>query len=279
MRYLLENKNQVKPELSTLRFAWLILSFFYCTLLTGQDLPRPLNPPRLVNDFVGLLSAEQAARLEKDLVTFNDTTSTQIVVVIVNSLQGMDANYFAYKIGESWGVGQKGRNNGVVLLVKPKTSDSRGQVAISVGYGLEHVLTDALSKRIIEQQIIPFFRNNQYFEGIQAGVKAIMLASTGQYKAMPRKNENFEGSPWFALGVLAFMFFAFFLSLIQSRNRRHTIGRNAHNDIPFWILWGSMLGGSGRSRGSDWGSFSSGSGGFGGFGGGSFGGGGASGSW
>ncbi|HOK50361.1 MAG TPA: TPM domain-containing protein [Bacteroidales bacterium] len=279
MRYLLENKNQVKPELSTLRFAWLILSFFYCTLLTGQDLPRPLNPPRLVNDFVGLLSAEQAARLEKDLVTFNDTTSTQIVVVIVNSLQGIDANYFAYKIGESWGVGQKGRNNGVVLLVKPKTSDSRGQVAISVGYGLEHVLTDALSKRIIEQQIIPFFRNNQYFEGIQAGVKAIMLASTGQYKAMPRKNGDFEGSPWFALGVLAFMFFAFFLSLIQSRNRRHTIGRHAHNDIPFWILWGSMLGGSGRSRGSDWGSFSSGSGGFGGFGGGSFGGGGASGSW
>jgi len=191
----------------------------------------------------------------------------------------MDANYFAYKIGETWGVGQKGRNNGVVLLVKPKTPESRGQVAISVGYGLEAVLTDALSKRIIEQEIIPFFRNNQYFEGIQSGVKAIMLACRGQYKAMPRKNGDFEGSPWFAIGILGFMLFWFFVSLAQSRRKRYTIGRNVSNDIPFWIFWGSMMGGSGRSRDNDWRNFSSGSGGFGGFGGGSFGGGGASGSW
>jgi len=276
MKYHLENKFW---RLGSRLFVLVTGLMISLAQMAGQEVPRPMNPPRLVNDFAGLLDANQAATLEKDLVAYNDSTSTQIVVVIVNSLQGMDANYFAYKIGETWGVGQKGRNNGVVLLVKPKTPESRGQVAISVGYGLEAVLTDALSKRIIEQEIIPFFRNNQYFEGIQSGVKAIMLASRGQYKAMPRKNGDFEGSPWFAIGILGFMLFWFFVSLAQSRRKRYTIGRNVSNDIPFWIFWGSMMGGSGRSRDNDWRNFSSGSGGFGGFGGGSFGGGGASGSW
>ncbi|MGC8804171.1 MAG: TPM domain-containing protein, partial [Bacteroidales bacterium] len=87
------------------RVTWFAGLLFYFSLLAAQDIPRPLNPPRLVNDFVGLLNAEQAAALENALVAYNDSTSTQIVVVIVNSLQGMDANYFAYKIGESWGVG------------------------------------------------------------------------------------------------------------------------------------------------------------------------------
>jgi len=277
MKYHLENKIW---RLGSRLFVLVTGLMISLAQMAGQEVPRPMNPPRLVNDFAGLLDANQAATIEKDLVAYNDSTSTQIVVVIVNSLQGMDANYFAYKIGETWGVGQKGRNNGVVLLVKPKTPESRGQVAISVGYGLEAVLTDALSKRIIEQEIIPFFRNNQYFEGIQSGVKAIMLASRGQYKAMPRKNGDFEGSPWFAIGILGFMLFWFFVSLAQSRRKRYTIiGRNVSNDIPFWIFWGSMMGGSGRSRDNDWRNFSSGSGGFGGFGGGSFGGGGASGSW
>lgn len=276
MKYHLENKFW---RLGSRLFVLVTGLMISLAQMAGQEVPRPMNPPRLVNDFAGLLDANQAATIEKDLVAYNDSTSTQIVVVIVNSLQGMDANYFAYKIGETWGVGQKGRNNGVVLLVKPKTPESRGQVAISVGYGLEAVLTDALSKRIIEQEIIPFFRNNQYFEGIQSGVKAIMLACRGQYKAMPRKNGDFEGSPWFAIGILGFMLFWFFVSLAQSRRKRYTIGRNVSNDIPFWIFWGSMMGGSGRSRDNDWRNFSSGSGGFGGFGGGSFGGGGASGSW
>ena len=276
MKYHLENKIW---RLGSRLFVLVTGLMISLAQMAGQEVPRPMNPPRLVNDLAGLLDANQAATIEKDLVAYNDSTSTQIVVVIVNSLQGMDANYFAYKIGETWGVGQKGRNNGVVLLVKPKTPESRGQVAISVGYGLEAVLTDALSKRIIEQEIIPFFRNNQYFEGIQSGVKAIMLACRGQYKAMPRKNGDFEGSPWFAIGILGFMLFWFFVSLAQSRRKRYTIGRNVSNDIPFWIFWGSMMGGSGRSRDNDWRNFSSGSGGFGGFGGGSFGGGGASGSW
>jgi len=276
MKYHLENKIW---RLGSRLFVLVTGLMISLAQMAGQEVPRPMSPPRLVNDFAGLLDANQAATIEKDLVAYNDSTSTQIVVVIVNSLQGMDANYFAYKIGETWGVGQKGRNNGVVLLVKPKTPESRGQVAISVGYGLEAVLTDALSKRIIEQEIIPFFRNNQYFEGIQSGVKAIMLACRGQYKAIPRKNGDFEGSPWFAIGILGFMLFWFFVSLAQSRRKRYTIGRNVSNDIPFWIFWGSMMGGSGRSRDNDWRNFSSGSGGFGGFGGGSFGGGGASGSW
>jgi uncharacterized protein len=254
----------------TIIFFLSIFSFSF-----SQDVPQPMNPPRLVNDYIGLLNETQRSSLESALVAFNDSTSTQIVVVIVNTLNGADPNYFAYKIGDSWKVGQKGKNNGIVFLIKPKNGNEKGQVAISVGYGLEHVMTDALSKRIIETEIIPYFRENKYYEGIVSGVKAIMLACRGQYKAEP-KTEKIPASSWFAVAILFFFLFSFFLSIISSVGKRHNISSKGSRDLPFWIFWGSMMGGSGKD---DWGSFSSGSGGFGGFGGGSFGGGGASGSW
>ncbi len=99
-------------------------------------LPRP-DPPRLVNDFAGVLSSSELQSLENKLVAFNDSTSNQIAVVIVNDLQGYDKSEFAYKVAKDWGVGQSDFNNGLLVLVKTKTDESLGQIFIATGYGLE----------------------------------------------------------------------------------------------------------------------------------------------
>lgn len=251
----------------------------YSVLFAAEGIPQRPDPPRLVNDFAGLLSPEQVQALESKLVAFDDSTSTQIAVVIVNDLKGYDANQFAYEIGHSWQVGQKGKNNGVVILVKPKTSDSNGKVSIQAGYGMEHLVTDALARRIIEIEMIPQFRQNNYFAGIDAGVYAVMLASKGQYKAMPKK----QASQW----PLLVVFFSIFIIIIiitvinsQGQNNHHSLSNDgSRSNLPFWLLLGAALGSSESRSSGSWGSFSSGSDGFGGFGGGDFGGGGAGGSW
>ncbi len=244
-----------------------------------SDIPVRPDPPRLVNDFTGLLAPAETQALESQLVAFDDSTSTQIVVVIVNDLKGYDVNQFAYTIGHSWQVGQKGKNNGIVLLVKPKTSDSRGQVSIQSGYGMEATVTDALSKRIIENEIIPQFRQNNYYGGIEAGVKAIMLASKGQYKAEPKKAR--QGS-YGGLIIFLVIFIIFIIAAIGSRKQQYDAEHHSvsGSSLPWWLLMGTFMGSSfNNSSGGHWDNFSSGSDSFGGFGGGDFGGGGASGSW
>ncbi|HPS63628.1 MAG TPA: TPM domain-containing protein, partial [Bacteroidales bacterium] len=131
-----------------------VLSGFFSTTL-AQDIPVRPDPPRLVNDFAGILSQEDASRLEQKLVIFNDSTSTQITIVIVKSLNGYDKNDFAQRLGQLWGVGQKGKNNGAVVLVKPKYPGEKGEASIQTGYGLEGVIPDALAKRIVEVEMIP----------------------------------------------------------------------------------------------------------------------------
>jgi uncharacterized protein len=260
------------------KIQFLILSILSASILNvvAQDIPARPNPPKLVNDLAGILSSEEVSTLERKLVNIDDTTSVQIAVVIVKDLQGADPNQFAFQIGQTWGVGQKGKNNGVVILVKPKTSDSRGQVAIQNGYGMEAFMTDALSKRIIENEIIPQFKQNNYYQGIDAAINAIVLASKGAYKGEGRAKNTKSGSGLAFLIIIGIILFFIFISK-NNKSKHHTIGRNSN--LPFWLLMGGMMGSSGKSSGSGWGDFSSGSGGFGGFGGGSFGGGGASGSW
>ena len=149
-----------------------IVSFLGMLLLFGsspasaQDIPARPEPPRLVNDFAGILTSDEIQNLEQKLVIFNDSTSTQIVVVIVKSLNGYDYNEFAYKIGQAWGVGQKGKNNGAVLLVKPKYPNEKGEACIQTGYGLEGVIPDALAKRIVTNEMIPNFKAGNYYAGV-----------------------------------------------------------------------------------------------------------------
>jgi uncharacterized protein len=260
-----------------LRGSLLVLTFWLALCVQAQIPQRPV-PPRLVNDFAGLLNPAESHYLERSLVAFDDSTSNQICLVIVNDLQGMDVLDLAFKIGEQWQVGQKGFDNGLVLLIKTKT-DTRGEVAIATGYGLEAVLTDAVCKRIIEEEILPQFRQDRYFEGIQAGLDRIKLIASGEYSYSSSEG---DGAAGFAFFVLFIVFIIVFLALVSKKHKGKNGGSDGNkgkgglSDLSKAIILSGMLGG--RNRGGSWGGGSS-SGGFGGFGGGRFGGGGAKGGW
>ncbi|GAB1450853.1 hypothetical protein MASR2M47_09090 [Draconibacterium sp.] len=252
-----------------------IITAFVCFVaVAAAQIPDRPVPPRLVNDFANVLSANESAQLENELVQFANTTSTQIVVVTVADLDGNDPGDYAFRLGEKWGVGQKGTNNGIVVLVKPKQGNSKGQVFIATGYGLEGVLPDAVvNSTVVDYEMIPRFKENDYYGGIKNGVQVIMDITKGEYTAenyQQNVGQNKEGGfiPAIIIFILVFIF------MMRGRRKRfYSPGKN----LPFWLAMG-MMSGSNRSGGS-FGNFSSGSGGFGGFGGGSFGGGGAGGSW
>lgn len=250
--------------------------------LSAQDIPPRPQPPRLVNDLADMLSAQQEQTLENKLVRFNDTTSNQITIVTVKSLNGYDVDMFAHEIGEQWKVGQQKFDNGVVLLVKPKIGNSKGQVSIQLGYGLEPAIPDAIAKRIIENEILPAFRNGDIYGGIDDATDVLMQLAAGEITA---EGYNKKTSKPAIFGILPFLIIIIIFILIRTTQRRSTGMGNS--SLPFWTaLWlGSSMG---RSSSGSWGGFSGGGsgfggggggGGFGGFGGGSFGGGGASGSW
>lgn len=259
----------------------LILIIGGLSTIVAQDIPPRPDPPRLVNDFAGVLSADEVQQLERKLVEYNDSTSTQLVVVIVKSLNGYDKNDFANRLGQSWGVGQKGKNNGAVILVKPKYPNEKGDASIQTGYGLEGAIPDALAKRIVENEMIPNFREGNYYKGIDAATTVMFSLIKGEYSADQYAKRNKGKSSPYALLIPLIIIVVVIAMMRSSRGRAHSVGKN----LPFWTaLWmlGSM-GGSHRGNWSDFsggsGSFGGGGGGFGGFGGGSFGGGGAGGSW
>jgi uncharacterized protein len=257
---------------------YILLIFITWTFpLFAQVVPDRPVPPRLVNDFANILSADEVNRLERKLVVFNDSSSTQIVIVIVKSLNGFDKNDLAQRIGEKWGVGQKGKNNGVVILVKPKYTLEKGEACIQTGYGLEGVLPDITCKRIFENEMVPAFKVNNYYKGLDKATSTIISITKGEYTA-DQYNKRTNASPYGML-VPIIIFIIVFLLIRSNRGGTHSVGKH----LPFWTaLW--LLGSMGGGRGS-WGNFQSGGGsfggggGFGGFGGGSFGGGGAGGSW
>jgi uncharacterized protein len=163
-------------------------------------------------------------------------------------------------------------------LIKPKTSDSKGEVSVAPGYGLEGVVPDAIAKRIVENEILPEFRNGSYFTGIDKAVNTLMDLTRGEYTADEYTQQTKNVNPQFIVYILFFVFFVLFSFIGRARRaRQYSVGHN----IPFWMAL-MMLSGSRNSHRGSYGNFSSGGGsfgGFGGFGGGSFGGGGAGGSW
>jgi uncharacterized protein len=247
----------------------------------SQNIPDRPVPPRLVNDFAGLLNSEEVGRLENKLVRFNDSTSTQIAIVIVPSLGGYEISDYAVRLAEKWGIGQRGLNNGVLILVKPKTADSNGGVNISQGYGLEGVIPDITCAEIIDNEILPAFRNNDYYGGLSNATNTLMSLARGEFSAadygQKAKKSTGKKSPAGAIIFIIIIAFAIFAGRSGGSNRRNI----STGGLPFWLLLSMMNSGRGSHSGS-WGGFSGGGssgGGFGGFGGGSFGGGGASGSW
>jgi uncharacterized protein len=263
----------------------LTLSVLFFTIsvdrIYSQNIPERPNPPRLVNDFDGMLKADEVNSLENKLVAFNDSTSTQIAIVIVPSLGGYDKADYAQTLAEKWGIGRKGSNNGVLILIKPNRPDSKGEVQIATGYGLEGAIPDITCAEIIDREIVPAFREGNYFEGLNNATNTLMSLARGEFTAaqygQKAKKSTGRGVP---LGLMIIVVFV----IISMISRNSGGSNNKHistGGLPFWMLLGMMN--SGRGSGGSWGGFSGGGGGggggFGGFGGGSFGGGGAGGSW
>lgn len=226
---------------------------------------------KLVHDFGEIFSPQEARLLENKLVAYNDSTSVQIVLVTFQKLEDYPIELLASEIGERWGVGQKGKHNGIVIAF---SKDDR-KVTIRGGYGIQAKMPSTVEKLIIDREMIPFFRQEEYYQGFNKGIDAIQLQLAGQYDAEPKKKGK-DGNSFFFVLIALFLLFLF--SGISGggggggrRRRRSTL-----QDV---IL--SSTGRSAWGGGSSWGGGGSfgGSGGFGGFGGGSFGGGGASGGW
>ena len=262
----------MKNRSTTIIFGLLILAVLPFSSVLGQELPKPMVPFRLVNDYTGLLQEQEMMTLNNKLLTFNNETSTQIYVVTYDDLQGFDISDFGVRLAEEWGIGQQGRDNGMLILVSP----ANRKVTIQTGYGLEGAVPDAIAMRLINNVITPGFRAGNYYGSLDSATNVIMSLTRGEFTADDYMKESKENIPAGAV----FMIMIFLLVLISMFNtrRRHYSPNSA---LPWWMLMGA---GSGSKSG--WGSFSSGSGsfgggggGFGGGGGGSFGGGGASGGW
>ena len=261
----------------------LILIAFLCTVnLFSQGFQIPEKPEfqTSVYDYVNLLSGGQKSSLESKLVQYSDTTSTQIVVAIINSTEGENINYLAANWGEKWGIGQAKEDNGVLILL----ANGDRKISIQAGKGTEHLLTDFASKRIIEREIIPEFKRGDYYAGLNKGADAVFKTLNGEYNGSRKRESNDFG----IAPIIFFIIVIIFFILISRGNRGNRGGgrRYRKRDVAGSILETIILSNAGRGGfgsggfggGSSGGGF--GSGGFGGgFGGGSFGGGGASGGW
>jgi len=236
----------------------------------AAEIAFPALSGRVV-DQANILSAETERTLTTTLEQFETATTNQMVVVTLASLQGQAIEDFGYQLGRAWGIGRAGKNNGILLIVAP----TERTVRIEVGYGLEGEITDALSRGIIEQEILPRFRNNDYDGGVRAGVNAITAVLQGDARIASRLTEagSRKVSPvdvtifWL---VVAFVLVFFGIGVWQEM-------RGGGGGVGPWgrtrrrgSYWGFPVGGS-RGGGFGGGGFSG--------GGGSFGGGGASGRW
>ena len=241
--------------------------------LNAQDCLLDKPPVQdLVQDYADVLSDVEEQGLRHALNSFNDTTSTQILIVTVNDLCGYDKAEFTYTLGENWGVGQEGKDNGVVIMVKPHGGKGQRHAFIAVGYGLEGVLPDAIAKRIVENEMIPRFKENDFYGGIANATSAIMSITTGEFTA----DEYAKKRTYEKFIPILFVLFIFILIIIVKASRTRKYADT--NSMGFWAAW-ALMNASSRSHGGSFGNFGSGGGSFGGFGGGSFGGGGAGGSW
>ena len=257
----------------------LILILFSSLGLSAQDIPEPMVPYRLVNDFADIFSPAEEQALEQKLRAYNDSTSTQIYVVSVSDLGGYPASDYAFRLGEKWEIGQKSKDNGAVILIKPQIGNSRGQAFIATGYGLEARINDAYAGRIVRNDMIPYFMDEDYFGGANAGIDAMIARLSGEFAADAQEE---DGIPLFVI-IIILIGALLLLSALSKGGDQH-IGGGGHKTSSPPIFFPPMSGGrrsGGFGGGSGWsGGFGGGGmGGFGGGGGGRFGGGGAGGSW
>jgi len=237
------------------------LCFVACliSLVCGaQNIPEPMIPARLVNDFAGILVGDGAEALEDSLVNFSKTTSTQIAVVTVKDLDGYAPSDYALAILRKWGVGMKERNNGIVLLLKPRNENGRGEVYISVGGGLEGVLNDAKAGRVIDTYMIEDLRNGNYLQAVIHGTEALRAIVRGEFTAdYAYHNQEDDIGPVIGLFIILLLVIIVIVA-ISKKGGNNNGGSRRIGMPPIFFGGGNSFGGfGGGSRG-----------GFGGFGGG-----------
>lgn len=251
-----------------------LIAVFSTLISNAQDIPAKPNPPRLVNDLAHVLTADQIQTLENKLVAYDDSSSIQIAIVTIPTTGDYDISDYALKILRSWGVGNKKTNNGLVILAA--MNDHKAFIA--TGYGMEGSVPDITAKEIIETDIVPHFKNRDFYGGFSNAADDIIKASAGEYKAPPgygtRGQQQNSGS---IIGIIVIVIIV--LIVIFGRGGRGGGGMFSGSGMLPWIIASMMSNRGGGWSGGGGGGFGGGGGGFGGFGGGSGGGGGAGGSW
>lgn len=267
--------NLQKTRLKYKNYALLILCVMLSFASFSQEIPPKPSIETSVYDGSNLLSLSQKKALEKKLINYADSTSTQIVIATVNTIGNNDISRYSTEWAHKWGIGQEDEDNGIFILV---AKDDR-KMTIRTGYGTEHLLTDSWSGRIIRNVLAPNFKENRYYQGFDEATDIIINIMDGEYV---NDNPQTESSR-IPIGLILFIIFIILIIVLSKSDR----GGGSHNNrggrdsMQRSILEAIILSNAGRGGGfrkSSGGGFSG--GGFGGgFGGGGFGGGGASGGW
>ncbi len=237
-----------------------VILLFFLISFAGFAQPKIPTLKYWANDYTNTLNNSQLNQLNARLKTYQDTTSNQVVILMIPTLDGYPLEEYSYDVAAKNKIGTKGNDNGILFLV---VKDDR-KLRLEVGYGLEPVVPDALASSIIRNVVAPYFRKGDYYAGINAGISAVVSAAAGEFKGQPKQHRGKKP----VSGIISFLIF--FLFIIFSFLRRGRRGRGGF--IYFGGTGGGFGGGSfGGSSGGGFGGFSG--------GGGSFGGGGASGGW
>lgn len=277
-------KSHTATPLNNVSMRIFLFLFFMASGLIGHaqsDDCYPPKPDKLVTDMVGILSPTEQNALESKLRKLNTETSNQVVIVVIAELCAGDAAMTAYEIGERWQVGQEAFDNGVVILVKPTGGPGERHTFIAPGYGLEGAIPDATAKLIVDREMIPAFKSNNFYAGLDRAVDIISDLAREEYSYKEYQEKSS------ADGKLVFIPFLIFILVWFLLFYNRTKSYASSNNVGFWAAL-ALMSATSRSHSGRYSSFRSGGGGFGGggggggfggFGGGSFGGGGAGGSW
>lgn len=249
---------------------------------SAQNFPKQLDPPKLVSDYTLTLQPQETQALENKLLAYEDSTSTQIAIVIIRTTDGYPIDEYSFELGEAWGIGSQ-KDNGLLILIAKEDRD----MWIATGYGVEGAVTDAMAGRIYRNILVPNFRENKFYKGLDQATDVIIKLLDGEFKNDDLPEKNSGSSTWSPLLlIILFILLVLFLKFRQVKNYA------VLNELPFWTAWHILNAANAQQRGK-WDDFRGGrgpfgggggmsgssGGGFGGFGGGSFGGGGAGGSW
>lgn len=272
-----EGSNQI-VEMARNLFLCLFFLLNSSFLFAQFTIPEKPSLQTSVYDYANLFNANEKSQLEEKLIRYADTTTTQIVVITVESLKGEDVSLLATKWGHTWGVGGTAKDdNGLIILI----SKNDRKIAINPGYGLEDRLTAGIGGEIIRNIILPEFKTGSYYNGVNKGTDALFDVFKGKYKGVRKQTQKQQDFPF-----LPFIIIIVFILILFSRNKGGGSGGNSGNQdgggpsLLDVIILSSLGRGTGGGFGGSSGGGGFGGGGFGGgFGGGGFSGGGSSGSW